>query len=47
MRGVDLGNDQRHIRLHAEGAGVGDNGATGGRKERLQLAGDVGVERGE
>ena len=45
--GVDLGNDQRHVGVHAEGARVGDHGASGRGKLRLHLAGDVGVERGE
>ena len=38
--GVDFGNDQRHVGRHAEGAGVGDDGATGGGKFGLQLAGE-------
>ena len=45
--GVDFGNDERHVGRHAEGAGVGDDGASGVGKARLHFAGDGGVERGE
>ncbi len=47
MGGVHLGDDQRNVFLHAEGAGVRDDSAAGGGKLRLELAGDIGVERGE
>ena len=42
--GVDLGHDERNVRRHAEGGGVGDDGAAGGGELRLQLAGDGRVD---
>ena len=45
--GVDLGDDEGHVALHAEGAGVGDDGAAGGGEFGLQFASNVGVEGGE
>ena len=47
MVGVDLGDDQGDVRGHAEGGGVGDDGAAGGGEEGLELAGDGGVDGGE
>ena len=44
---VDLGNDQRHVGLHAQGAGIGNDGASGVGELGLQFAGDPGIERGE
>ena len=35
MIGIDFGNDQRHILVHAEGAGIGNDGATRRRERRL------------
>ena len=47
MVAVDLGNHQRNVGLHAQGAGIGDDRATGVGELRLQFAGDRGIERGE
>ena len=44
---IDFRNDQRHLRVHAEGRRVGDDGTTGFGKGGLHLARDVGVEGGK
>ena len=45
--GVDFGDDERDVGGHAEGGGVGDDGAAGGGEEGLELAGDGSVDGGE
>ena len=45
--GVDFGNHQRNVGLHAQRARIGDDRATGGGELRLQFAGDRGIEGGE
>ena len=45
--GVDLGHDEGDVGGHAEGGGVGDDGASGGGEAWFEVAGDVGVEGGE
>ena len=44
---IDFGNHQRHVGLHAQGAGVGDDRAAGGGKLRFQFPGNRGIERGK
>ncbi len=44
VAGVDFRDDERHVGGHAEGAGVRDDGATGGGKLRFKLVGDVGIQ---
>ena len=44
---IDFRDDQRHILLHAQSAGVGDHSAASVGETRLQLGGDAGIERGE
>src|ERR1035441_1464940 len=38
--GVDFRNDQRNVSLHAQGAGIGNDSASGVGKLRLQFAGN-------
>ncbi len=47
MVGIDFRDHQGNVLLHAKGAGIGDDGAAGGGKLGLQLAGNAGIERGE
>jgi len=47
MVGIDLGDHQWHVRSHSKGAGVGDNGAAGVGKARLEFPGDGGIECGK
>ena len=44
---VNLRDDERHVGLHAKGAGVGNDCAPGIGELRLQFASDGGIERGE
>jgi hypothetical protein len=45
--GIDLRNQQRHQRIHAEVARVADDDMAGGGEGALDLAGDRGVKAGE
>ena len=45
--GVDLWQDQRHVGRHAEGAGVGDDGAAGGGELGFEFAGEGCIDRRE
>ena len=47
MIGVDLGNEQRHERIHPVVAGVADDEVAGGGEGLLDVAGDRRVERGK
>jgi len=41
MIGIDLGNDERHIRLHAEGTRIRDDCAARGSEAWFEIARDV------
>ncbi len=45
--GIHLGDDERDVLLHPEGAGVAQHRAPGARERRLNVERDGGVERGE
>jgi len=45
--GVDLGDDERDVGSHAEGGGVGDDGAASGGEAGLEVAGDGSVNGGK
>jgi hypothetical protein len=47
MRGVDLGNQQRHIMVHAMVARIADYWVAGAREVFFRAARDGGIERGE
>src|SRR6516225_2773731 len=47
MIGIDLGNHQRHVRLHAERGRVAHHRASGGGESGLQLTRNGGVQRGK
>ena len=47
MFGVDLGNDEGHVGRHAEGAGVGKDGAACVGEFGLEFAGEGRVDGGE
>ena len=47
VRGVDLGDDERHVRLHAEVLRVAQHERAGAGERRLELAGHAGIERRE
>src|SRR5579864_1066698 len=44
---VDLGDHQRHVFLHTQGTGVGDDSAAGLGETRLEFGGDGGIEGGK
>ena len=44
---IHFRNDQGNVGGHAEGAGIGDHGATGGGERGLLFAGKFRVDRGE
>src|SRR5271165_1351314 len=47
MAGVHLRNNERNVFVHAKGAGVAYDGATGGGKLRLKFTRNAGVQRGK